>query len=325
MDSLIQLQEWLTDNYMTAGTILSDLTDYGYTQIPISLELEGLIYRQLKSFYSLPVSEKVKCLASSETGVLGYYPSSQEALSIENELGIKVETLTGSRTRGYSSFDFLHYGCSELNNSPLFMETKQVYHNDQFKTGLFKLHQKVASRCHWIAQILFEQFNTEYVYDLSCLNQSVCLARLLEYKGGNGTIPSKAHTDYELFSFIVSTTDGLQIKKNDTWTSIKRKTNHAIILAGDMAEALSCGKIKSVLHRVACSDEVRHSFIYFQGPHNDFRFRYPNSNRSGDSTYLQHISSMLLQGAPQLESKRDIIAANLGLKLLESNPFKHDK
>lgn len=73
-----------------------------------------------------------------------------------------------------------------------------------------------------------------------------------------------AHTDYECFTLLFATTDGLQVlNKQGQWIDIPVVANSLIMNIGDMMEILSNGRYMATKHRVKKVSAERYSFPLF--------------------------------------------------------------
>jgi len=84
------------------------------------------------------------------------------------------------------------------------------------------------------------------------------------------------HTDYGVITLQQSTAVGFQGKINGTWQNLQPPDGTALVLAGDMLERMTNGKVRALLHRVVMSptdvdqtpqaDVMRQSHIIFLQP-----------------------------------------------------------
>ena len=94
------------------------------------------------------------------------------------------------------------------------------------------------------------------------------LLRLLRYDAS----PARAtgidpHTDFELFTIISEDRPGLQLcDRAGTWTTVSAANRgELILLAGDLLEVLTGGRVESPLHSVSMGPAERRSLAYFCG------------------------------------------------------------
>ncbi len=73
-----------------------------------------------------------------------------------------------------------------------------------------------------------------------------------------------AHTDYECFTLLLTTSDGLQVLNgNGEWINAPHRPGSFIVNIGDMLEILSNGRFLATSHRVRKVKEERFSFPLF--------------------------------------------------------------
>src|SRR5207249_1801022 len=90
---------------------------YSYFKLPKALVQEAESLAAL--LYDLDIRQRIGALATAESGVLGYYPSEIEASEIAHNSGTDISTWTGSKSRGYSSYDFIEEPSAVLGVLPV--------------------------------------------------------------------------------------------------------------------------------------------------------------------------------------------------------------
>lgn len=302
---------------MYIDKILTEFEELGYSY----LELPSDIYLNLielpKIYYNLSIQNRFENIASKKDGILGYTPSESE-LEI-----IPIKDFKGNKKRGYSSFDFLSENSNILGSNRLFNSNKWISeHFKQIANNSYDLIQNISSNLS--NKVLMKLEISES--DVFKNNDTLSLMRLLLYKSRSIEYISKEHTDYEFISFIISKEEGLEIKdKNKEWIKVPLKQNTALLLVGDMLEAISNGKYKSTMHRVKNANIDRTSTIFFQGLPLDYKVQYKNESINLDNTFGGHILPLLLSGALHLQDNKEEIAQELNIEMTYSNPFKTDK
>ncbi|CAA7032305.1 unnamed protein product [Microthlaspi erraticum] len=130
-----------------------------------------------------------------------------------------------------------------------------------------------------IAVTLFEAIAQTLNLELSgdkrseYLSESTGLIRVYRYPEAAGeALGMEVHTDSSVISILKEDeTGGLEIMKNEEWFRVKPVANTLIVNLGDMMQAISDDKYKSVEHRVKKKDmkKERHSVCYFVFPQRD--------------------------------------------------------
>ena len=73
-----------------------------------------------------------------------------------------------------------------------------------------------------------------------------------------------AHTDYECFTLLLPTSDGLEVLSGDgRWIDAPAREGSLVVNIGDMLEIISHGRFKATAHRVRRVSEERYSFPMF--------------------------------------------------------------
>jgi isopenicillin N synthase-like dioxygenase len=311
--------------------ITDDFTRDGYSHFRLPRELLQEAQSLATFFYGISVVDRLSGLARAESGVLGYYPSEREAEEVRNILGHSIPTLSGKRSRCYSSFDFLEDGSVYLGTNPLLREGRWIDKYPAVKQRALSLYGKIkalmkelscnlsvalASRCEISRANLPEFFRRD------CL----CLMRLLKYRVDEVQKISKEHTDYEFLTLTIPSCEGLEVKSPaGVWEAVPCQDDLAVLLPGDMFEAVTDGYIRSTLHRVRIRENERKSVNFFQGLPLDFEF---HCSRLGDMvprTFGGHVFSMLLRGAAHLAPQAEELAKQLNIMVPSRNPFRLGK
>lgn len=299
---------------MNIDSILNDFENKGYSYLELPQNLFSDLVLLPQIYYSLNIQERNKNIVTINDGILGFTPSEKELESFP------FENFKGNKNRGYSSFDFLSDNSSILGTNRLFKSNK--WHSNEFR--------EFANHLYHSIQLISEKLCMQILQKLEILkndifsrNDTLSIMRLLLYKSRRIEYISKEHTDYEFISFIISEEEGLEIKdKNKEWIKVPLRQNTALLLVGDMLEAISNGKYKSSMHRVKNANIDRTSTIFFQGLPLDYRVQYKTEIINLDNTFGGHILPLLLSGALHLQDNKEEIAKELNIEMTYSNPFK---
>lgn len=109
--------------------------------------------------------------------------------------------------------------------------------------------------------------------DINLITSRRTLLRIVNYPPSASECPFAAeHTDITLLTIIpYETAPGLEILAPEGITALDAPAGRALILAGDMLELLSGGRIRSTRHRVRESAGGRQSFVFFANPDDETR------------------------------------------------------
>lgn len=254
---------------------------------------------------------------------------SEDELEILRLSGHKVPEWIGSlkRPRGYSSLDAIPPQCSQLTDVSLFrrnpdFDSLGLSSKEYFQIATY-LNDFATSLCNGLAGCWDSSFDLSRYSQHPVSSSTYGLTRFLKYSVSNKQKVSKAHTDYELLTIILADGPGLEIlSPNGEWVRLEWNPSDAVIIAGDMFEVISRGEIRAAMHRVAIPASDRHSVIFFKGP--DFSF--PISPFGGNETmprdFREHILSMQIRSSPHLQGSIDRLAAELGVRIPDINPFR---
>jgi isopenicillin N synthase-like dioxygenase len=305
--------------------ILYDFHNLGYSFWEISEEIFDRSLKLATAFHQKTLENKFTHIANIESGILGYYPCETEIEILRNNHEFYLNTFSGTRKRGYSSFDFISDSSSLVGSNPLLRKNNWGASNYEFIDECNSLYMSLSEISKQLSIELLLKINKKL--PPSCFNEHCfCLMRLLNYRAANDERTSKEHTDYEFITMIICTGEGLEVKsKEGMWNAVLNKNKLAVILPGDMCEVFSLGHIKSSLHRVKVGKTSRESVIYFQGLPADFHLSLDGCNIKGPNTFGDHIFSMILKGSAHLEPYTASICKQMNITIPPVNPFKANK
>jgi isopenicillin N synthase-like dioxygenase len=209
------------------------------------------VFRQARSFFALNESAKLKSVHSESPLTRGYTSLGQEHFR-------------GSALPDHK--EFLSWGLGDSAGN-LWPETFPLLEENSLAAS-----QEIAgeARESFGRNALAAGVALETVEGIErSLNP---LFRLVHYPGGNGAV-SGEHADLSLVTTIVSDSRrGLQIRTRGGWEDVAIPEGHAAVLAGELLEILSGGKITAAVHRVRTPAEARISLTCFLYPHNAYTF-----------------------------------------------------
>ncbi|CAL5360836.1 unnamed protein product [Camellia sinensis] len=208
----------------------------------ISQEFMDEVFYQSKSFFDLPVSEKMKVLRNKKHR--GYTPLFNQSLDPGNQIH-------GDYKEGYY-------------------------------IGIEKYHREALEVAKAISRIIALALNLEVDFfdRQEMLGRPIATLRLLHYEGSvsdpmKGSYGAGAHSDFGLIT-LLATDDvyGLQICKDkdakpQKWEFVAPLKGAFIVNLGDMLERWSNCIFRSTLHRVLGNGQERYSIAYFVEPNHD--------------------------------------------------------
>ncbi|MDB4837595.1 isopenicillin N synthase family oxygenase [Marinomonas sp.] len=206
-----------------------------------------------KHFFDIPMEDKMKSYIGKSSNHSGYVPEGEEQF-----YGAKVDKKEAFDV----NFDAINttfrrpmIGPNQWPDHPNFKNHVSAYYDQAFQLG------KLMFKCFSLALNLPE--NT-FDDKLECPPNQL---RLIYYpydseavdKGGIG-----AHTDYECFTLLLPTADGLEVLNGDgDWINAPFIENTLVVNIGDMMEIISNGRFQATSHRVRNIKEERYSFPMF--------------------------------------------------------------
>ncbi len=235
-------------------------------------DIQANVYQKIKSFFDLPVSEKVKHEVKGIGGARGY-----TTFGKEHAKDTKVGDLK----------EFFHVGMEVPKGHPLekeypanvlvpqvegFDKTLRAIYNDLLELGTevlraIALHLKLPEN----------YFDEKVKYGNSIL-------RPIHYppltgKEEPGAVRSSAHEDINLITLLIgASSPGLEVKTVDgKWHAITTAPNEIVVNIGDMMQRLTNHKLKSTTHRVVNPPQVggesptRFSVPFFLHPVSDMQ------------------------------------------------------
>jgi isopenicillin N synthase-like dioxygenase len=310
--------------------IIRDFRRSGYSYFKLPKELVQEAESLAALLYDLDTRQRVRALATAESGVLGYYPSEIEAYEIAQNSGADISTWTGSKSRGYSSYDFIEEPSAVLGVLSVLRTNTWIPGLPVFRERALALYQEFKRLAIRLSRSLNSTMLSVSPGSLSVVDdlQGDCLSimRILNYRKDELREVSKEHTDYEFLTLSISTDEGLEVKSpTGDWQLVPAKEQHAVLLPGDMFEATSFGYVKSSLHRARCAGQPRRAVIFFQGLPLDFAFDYAVLGDKMPRSFGDHIIAMLIRGSAHLAQHVDQLAKELEINIPASNPFRIGK
>jgi isopenicillin N synthase-like dioxygenase len=302
-------------------SISAELIKNGYACIPCKVEVLLDLIELSARLHNLPIEEKVKIAADVSSGVLGYYPA-------DNDVGFsEFPQFSGLRRRGYASFDYTCYeGC--LGVSKVFGGNKMPVGNTHYFNDIRRDIMSAYNTLRKISIDVVMALHCELDRDLPLhklafdeKDPPYALLRLLSYKKTEDI--SKAHTDYEYITLIITSQEGLEVQdESGRWIRLKNSGPECIVIAGDMIELFSNGKIKSTIHRVGPRFAERYSVVFFLGIHFNEEIKSLHLLEDGPVTFGEHVIGMSARSAPHLSGILGEIESDHGFRIPTKNPLR---
>lgn len=248
--------EHLEDRKKVAKEIAQAAQNVGFLyitgyQIPESA-IENLKFTA-KKFFSLPLSKKMAYYIGNSQNHSGYVPEGEEQF-YEG----KVDHKEAYDVNNDISDAAIHQNMLGQNQWP---------DDEEFKTNVKAYYKQVLD----LSKLLFRGFALALNLPEDSFAQKTQnppdQLRLIHYPY-NETVEDKpgigAHTDYECFTILLPTADGLEVMNDEgEWIDAPVIKDTFVINISDMMEIISNGRFIATAHRVRKVKEERYSFPFF--------------------------------------------------------------
>lgn len=161
----------------------------------------------------------------------------------------------------------INYDYQEIENRRPLLGPTQWPNDPQFKEQVLAYYQHIKAIGHQLFKAFALALELEEDYFDSHLKHAPSQLRLIHYPfnpNAEDQFGIGAHTDYECFTLLFPTAEGLQVlDKQGEWIDIPLIENTMVMNIGDMMEILSNGRYLATKHRVKRVKQERYSFPLF--------------------------------------------------------------
>ncbi|KXO86640.1 2OG-Fe(II) oxygenase [Acinetobacter venetianus] len=161
----------------------------------------------------------------------------------------------------------INYDYQEIENRRPLLGPTQWPNDPQFKEQVLAYYQHIKAIGHQLFKAFALALELEEDYFDSHLKHAPSQLRLIHYPfnpNAEDQFGIGAHTDYECFTLLFPTAEGLQVlDKQGEWIDIPLIKNTMVMNIGDMMEILSNGRYLATKHRVKRVKQERYSFPLF--------------------------------------------------------------
>lgn len=294
----------------------------------ISKETRYYLQQAARNFFSRTDTFKKQYKIGKNGNHSGYVPFTEKGL-------YKDETAQ----RSYEAFDLsqdLPVNDPDHLTGNIFYGPNQWPEVNHFKKAVNQYYLQVQSLSHLLVKAFEKILAMPEGYILDKMNKPTSQLRLIHYVENKQTLDALnndmgAHTDYELFTILYSTEEGLQTQNTcGEWVNVPVVDDTLIINIGDMLEVWSNGKFKSNLHRVNCNGKERYSFPFFASLNYNAKVSPWLTSSTGQSdNYYQSVTAgehLLTQVSQDFSYLRQQISSKsnpfLGTVSFEENPYE---
>ena len=161
----------------------------------------------------------------------------------------------------------INYDYQEIENRRPLLGPTQWPNDPQFKEQVLAYYQHIKAIGHQLFKAFALALELEEDYFDAHLKHAPSQLRLIHYPfnpNAEDQFGIGAHTDYECFTLLFPTAEGLQVlDKQGEWIDIPLIENTMVMNIGDMMEILSNGRYLATKHRVKRVKQERYSFPLF--------------------------------------------------------------
>lgn len=161
----------------------------------------------------------------------------------------------------------INYDYQEIENRRPLLGPTQWPNDPQFKEQVLAYYQHIKAIGHQLFKAFALALELEENYFDAHLKHAPSQLRLIHYPfnpNAEDQFGIGAHTDYECFTLLFPTAEGLQVlDKQGEWIDIPLIENTMVMNIGDMMEILSNGRYLATKHRVKHVKQERYSFPLF--------------------------------------------------------------
>ncbi|QYA27234.1 isopenicillin N synthase family oxygenase [Gramella sp. MT6] len=236
----------------------------------LSDQLVEELYKEVKSFFDLPVETKQKYEIEGLAGQRGYISFGKEHAKGKKEGDLK---------------EFWHFGqepSEDANLTEEYPENVQVEELKDFNhTGMEAYRMLEKTGIYVLRALALYIGLNEFYFDHWASNGNSIL-RPIHYppikEEPKGAVRAGAHGDINLITLLMgASTGGLQVlRKDGEWIDAIPQEDELVINVGDMLERHTNNKLRSTIHRVINPpkeewDKPRYSIPFFMHPRSEMR------------------------------------------------------
>lgn len=233
-------------------------------------DLEENLYKEVKTFFDLPLEVKKKYEIEGLAGQRGYI-----SFGKEHAKGIKEGDLK----------EFWHFGqepAADANLTEEYPENVQVAELKNFNKVGMEAYRMLEKTGIYVLRALALYIGLEEHYFDHWASNGNSILRPIHYppitEEPKGAVRAGAHGDINLITLLMgASTGGLQVlRKDGEWIDAVPQEDELVINVGDMLERHTNNKLRSTIHRVINPpkdqwDKPRYSIPFFMHPRSEMR------------------------------------------------------
>lgn len=228
------------------------------------------LYKEVKSFFSLPVSTKQKYEIKGLGGQRGYVSFGKEHAKGKKEGDLK---------------EFWHFGQEPADDANLIDEYPKnirVEELPDFNATGMEAYRMLEKTGMYVLRALALYIGLDEYYFDYWITSGNSILRPIHYppitEEPKGAVRAGAHGDINLITLLMgASTGGLQVlRKDGAWIDAIPSEDELVINVGDMLERHTNNKVRSTIHRVVNPpkeqwNSPRYSIPFFMHPRSDMK------------------------------------------------------
>jgi len=236
----------------------------------LSDELVEELYKEVKSFFELPLETKQKYEIDGLAGQRGYISFGKEHAKGKKEGDLK---------------EFWHFGQEPSEDAKLteeYPENVQVEELKDFNHTGMEAYRMLEKTGIYVLRALALYIGLEEHYFDHWASNGNSILRPIHYppikEEPKGAVRAGAHGDINLITLLMgASTGGLQVlRKDGEWIDAIPQEDELVINVGDMLERHTNNKLRSTIHRVINPpkeqwDQPRYSIPFFMHPRSEMK------------------------------------------------------
>ncbi|GGW96542.1 isopenicillin N synthase-like dioxygenase [Salegentibacter mishustinae] len=233
-------------------------------------DLEENLYKEVKTFFDLPLEVKKKYEIEGLAGQRGYISFGKEHAKGKKEGDLK---------------EFWHFGqepAADANLTEEYPENVQVAELKNFNKVGIEAYRMLEKTGIYVLRALALYIGLEEHYFDHWASNGNSILRPIHYppitEEPKGAVRAGAHGDINLITLLMgASTGGLQVlRKDGEWIDAVPQEDELVINVGDMLERHTNNKLRSTIHRVINPpkdqwDKPRYSIPFFMHPRSEMR------------------------------------------------------
>ncbi|OEY71469.1 isopenicillin N synthase family dioxygenase [Salegentibacter salarius] len=236
----------------------------------LDTDLEENLYKEVKTFFDLPLEVKKKYEIEGLAGQRGYISFGKEHAKGKKEGDLK---------------EFWHFGqepAADANLTEEYPENVQVAELKDFNKVGMEAYRMLEKTGIYVLRALALYIGLEEHYFDHWASNGNSILRPIHYppitEEPKGAVRAGAHGDINLITLLMgASTGGLQVlRKDGEWIDAVPQEDELVINVGDMLERHTNNKLRSTIHRVINPpkdqwDKPRYSIPFFMHPRSEMR------------------------------------------------------